>query len=94
MNVYSLAEHEGMVVESEPCHVKVKIVKLTMSLRSGTSRVCYKFSNYHRKRVSCNFSVFTRLSYCKNGKLPYPNTNIFATGKGYLPFFFLVDPLY
>ena len=23
VNVYSLAEHEGMVVESEPCHVKV-----------------------------------------------------------------------
>ena len=23
MNVYSLAEHEGMVVESEACHVKV-----------------------------------------------------------------------
>ena len=27
MNVYSLAEHEDMVVESEPCHVKVSHMK-------------------------------------------------------------------
>ena len=28
VNVYSLAEHEGMVVESEPCHVKVNLINL------------------------------------------------------------------
>ena len=28
VNVYSLAEHEGMVVESEPCHVKVNLIIL------------------------------------------------------------------
>ena len=28
VNVYSLAEHEGMVVESEPCHVKVNLIVL------------------------------------------------------------------
>ena len=27
MNVYSLAEHEEMLVESEPCHVKVSHMK-------------------------------------------------------------------
>ena len=64
MNVYSLAEHEGMVVESEPCHVKVKIVKLTM-LRSGTSRVCHKFSNYHRKNETCPVKVLQFFSFYK-----------------------------
>ena len=38
MNVYSLAEHEEMLVESEPCHVKVSHMKTFLTITSTTVR--------------------------------------------------------
>ena len=64
MNVYSLAEHEGMVVESEPCHVKVfKICK--------TSKMVKESEPCHVLEFVTNLSIII----VRMGKVPIMSCN-------------------